>query len=98
MKQIKPNVYYVGAIDWDRQMSEARGNLDWEAMLKLAIDPEKATAYRASSLPNNKEVCTMCGDLCAVKRSREVLEDRRKRADARDQRSEVSPDADRRRE
>lgn len=63
-----------GAIDWDHKMSEARKNLDWEAMLQLAMDPEKADAYRKSSVPINKEVCTMCGDLCAVKRSRAVLE------------------------
>jgi phosphomethylpyrimidine synthase len=38
------------------------------------MDPEKATAYRESSRPINQDVCTMCGDLCAVKRSRRVLE------------------------
>lgn len=43
-------------------------------MFDLAIDPEKARAYRASSQPIDKDVCTMCGDLCAVKRSREILE------------------------
>ena len=63
-----------GAIDWDIKMSEARVGLDWDGMMKLAMDPEKAIAYRESSLPINKEVCTMCGDLCAVKRSKEVLE------------------------
>ena len=31
-----------GAADWDRQMSTARKNLDWEEMFRLAIDPEKA--------------------------------------------------------
>jgi phosphomethylpyrimidine synthase len=63
-----------GAMDWDVQMSEARKNLDWDKMLDLAMDPEKARAYRASSMPQDKEVCTMCGDLCAVKRSRKILE------------------------
>jgi phosphomethylpyrimidine synthase len=63
-----------GAIDWDIKMSEARKNLDWEKMLSLAMDPEKARAYRESSAPIDQEVCTMCGDLCAVKRSRKVLE------------------------
>lgn len=63
-----------GAIDWDNQMSEARKNLDWEKMLTLAMDPEKARAYRESSSPIDKDVCTMCGDLCAVKRSRKILE------------------------
>ena len=36
-----------GAADWDRQMSTARKNLDWEEMFRLAIDPEKARRYRA---------------------------------------------------
>ena len=63
-----------GAIDWDNAMSQARKDLDWNRMLDLAMDPEKARAYRASSQPIDQEVCTMCGDLCAVKRSRAILE------------------------
>lgn len=63
-----------GAIDWDNAMSDARNRLDWEKMLDLAMDGEKARRYRESSMPEDKEVCTMCGDLCAVKRSREILE------------------------
>ncbi|NNK02209.1 MAG: phosphomethylpyrimidine synthase ThiC [Desulfatitalea sp.] len=65
-----------GALDWDNAMSYARKELDWPRMLELAIDPEKAAAYRASSQPKDRQVCTMCGDLCAVKRSRKVLEGR----------------------
>lgn len=64
---------HPGAIDWDHQMSEARSNLDWSRMLELALDPEKAKSYRESSLPHDASVCTMCGDMCAVKRSRDVL-------------------------
>lgn len=63
-----------GAIDWDNAMSKARKELDWTKMFELAMDPEKAQAYRASSQPIDQEVCTMCGDLCAVKRSRNILE------------------------
>jgi len=63
-----------GAMDWDNAMSLARKNLDWTTMFELAMDPEKAKAYRASSQPIDQEVCTMCGDLCAVKRSRNILE------------------------
>ncbi|MDD2463756.1 MAG: phosphomethylpyrimidine synthase ThiC [Desulfobulbus sp.] len=63
-----------GAIDWDNAMSKARKELDWTKMFELAMDPEKAEAYRASSQPIDKEVCTMCGDLCALKRSRNILE------------------------
>ncbi|MGE4560358.1 MAG: phosphomethylpyrimidine synthase ThiC [Desulfobulbus sp.] len=63
-----------GAIDWDNAMSKARKELNWTKMFELAMDPEKAHAYRASSQPIDQEVCTMCGDLCAVKRSRNILE------------------------
>lgn len=63
-----------GAIDWDNAMSGARKDLNWNRMFELALDPEKAKAYRASSMPIDQEVCTMCGDLCAVKRSRAILE------------------------
>ena len=62
-----------GAADWDRAMSEARRDLDWNRMFELALDPEKARAYRASSKPIDADTCTMCGDLCAVKRSRRIL-------------------------
>jgi len=63
-----------GAIDWDNAMSKARKDLDWPRMMALAMDPEKAQAYRQSSQPIDEQVCTMCGDLCAVKRSRDILE------------------------
>ena len=63
-----------GAMAWDNAMSQARKDLNWEKMFDLAMDPEKARAYRASSKPIDQEVCTMCGDLCAVKRSRAILE------------------------
>jgi len=63
-----------GAMEWDNAMSQARKDLDWNRMFDLALDPEKARAYRASSQPLDQEVCTMCGDLCAVKRSRAILE------------------------
>jgi phosphomethylpyrimidine synthase len=65
-----------GAIDWDNAMSHARKELDWPRMIELSMDPEKARAYRESSRPIDQEVCTMCGDLCAVKRSRQILEGR----------------------
>lgn len=63
-----------GAIEWDHQMSRARSNLDWNRMMELAMDPEKAKAYRDASQPYDESVCTMCGDMCAVKRSRNVLD------------------------
>ncbi len=57
----------------DHKMSKARGELDWEGQFACAIDPEKARAYRKSSEPVEKSVCTMCGDFCAVKRTKDLL-------------------------
>jgi phosphomethylpyrimidine synthase len=71
----------TGAIDWDHQMSEARRDLDWDRMLNLAMDPEKFKNYRESSMPYDASVCSMCGDMCAVKRSRKVLGDRQGNSD-----------------
>ncbi|HTS01802.1 MAG TPA: phosphomethylpyrimidine synthase ThiC [Thermoanaerobaculia bacterium] len=62
-----------GAQDWDDRMSRARHDLDWEKMFALAIDPEKARRYRAESLPEDEDTCTMCGRLCAVRTMNEAL-------------------------
>ncbi|MCP4176990.1 MAG: phosphomethylpyrimidine synthase ThiC [bacterium] len=57
-----------GAIDWDIKMSSARGSLNWKEMLRNSIDPDKAEEYRNSALPKDSDVCSMCGDLCPIKR------------------------------
>lgn len=57
-----------GAIERDRQMSIYRRDLNWEGMLSQAIDPD--WARERVSLTSDKETCTMCGELCAVKLSR----------------------------
>ena len=63
-----------GAADWDNAMSLARKKLDWEEMFKLAIDPEKARRYRASSKPEKEDTCSMCGNFCAVKNMNRILD------------------------
>lgn len=63
-----------GAKEWDDEMSRARRTLDWDKMLRLAIDPVVARKIRESSLPTeDKETCTMCGEFCAVKRIGEII-------------------------
>ncbi|WP_343343653.1 phosphomethylpyrimidine synthase ThiC [Terrisporobacter petrolearius] len=62
-----------GATDWDNEISEARRNLDWEKMFNLAIDSEKARRYRTESKPENKDTCTMCGKMCAVRNINKIL-------------------------
>jgi len=58
---------------WDYEMGTARQELDWEKMFSLAIDPEKAKRYRAESLPQHKDSCTMCGKMCAVRNMNKVI-------------------------
>ena len=35
--------------------------------MALALDPAKARQIRAERSPNTSDVCTMCGDYCAMK-------------------------------
>ncbi len=55
-----------GAMERDIEMSRYRKALNWEGMLKLALDPDLPRKRRAQSENNEKSVCTMCGELCAV--------------------------------
>ncbi len=61
-----------GAIERDNAMARCRKKLDWEGQIALAIDPEKARALRESSRPADSEVCTMCGEFCAIKVTRKA--------------------------
>jgi phosphomethylpyrimidine synthase len=63
-----------GARHWDDTMARARAALDWEKMLKISMDPEKARRYRESSIPEHEDSCTMCGKMCAVRNMNRVLE------------------------
>lgn len=56
-----------GARDWDDAMSRARHARDWDTMLDLAIDPAAARASREQALPSESDVCSMCGEFCALR-------------------------------
>lgn len=66
------------AADWDRQMSQARKDLDWQAQLELCIDPVKATAIRNKRSKPAEEACSMCSSYCAMKVVEEYLDSRKK--------------------
>lgn len=57
-----------GAIEWDKEMSLYRSKRNWKMQIKKSIDPVKAKQYRISSVPNRKDVCTMCSDFCSMKK------------------------------
>ncbi|MBP2638199.1 MAG: bzaF [Firmicutes bacterium] len=62
-----------GARDWDNQMSAARADVNFPRMIELAIDPEKARAYREESKPECEDTCTMCGKMCPMKNMKKLL-------------------------
>lgn len=59
------------AVARERAMAQARKALDWDAQIRLALDSEKARAYRAESEIGADAVCTMCGEFCAIRRVNE---------------------------
>ncbi|MFA5104916.1 MAG: phosphomethylpyrimidine synthase ThiC [Candidatus Margulisiibacteriota bacterium] len=56
-----------GAKERDLEMSKARKALNWGKQIMLAIDPVKAKQYHDKLSSKRKDVCTMCGDYCAMK-------------------------------
>jgi phosphomethylpyrimidine synthase len=54
-----------GANEWDRKMSVARKNLDWEEQARLSLDPEHARQVHCRHATMGS-ACSMCGDFCAM--------------------------------
>ena len=63
-----------GARDADNQMAEARHVMDWDRMFEIAIDGEKAREYFESTPPADRQTCSMCGKMCAVRTTTMILE------------------------
>jgi len=64
------------AIEQDIEMSKARKAFDWERQIELSIDPEKARRYHEEGKSGEKDVCTMCGEFCAIKRVKDFFNHR----------------------
>ncbi|MDR2687270.1 MAG: phosphomethylpyrimidine synthase ThiC [Oscillospiraceae bacterium] len=62
-----------GAREIDDKMSDARRRVDWEAMYSLAIDPERAREYHDSLPPSERDTCSMCGKMCAMRTVNQIL-------------------------
>ena len=63
-----------GAADLDDRMADARASFDWEGQFRLCLDPATARRIRGEALPEDGDVCSMCGHLCALKTSRRTLQ------------------------
>lgn len=62
-----------GARDWDTEMSRARKELNWGKQIQLSIDPQKAKEIHEKRKSKSDDVCSMCGEFCAMKISSEAL-------------------------
>ncbi|MHB9036563.1 MAG: phosphomethylpyrimidine synthase ThiC [Armatimonadota bacterium] len=62
-----------GAKEWDLEMSKARKARDWNRQIDLAIDPVRARELRDQRSGGSEDVCSMCGELCAMKVVEEYL-------------------------
>jgi phosphomethylpyrimidine synthase len=56
-----------GAIEKDIQMAKCRKNLDWEGQAALSFNPEMVRQWRSQLPPSVSEVCSMCGEFCAIR-------------------------------
>jgi len=65
-----------GAIDIDIAMAKRRKALDWDGQTALCLDPERVKKWRAEVPPTESEVCSMCGEFCAIKTVEEALKKR----------------------
>jgi phosphomethylpyrimidine synthase len=63
----------AGALDWDISMAKARKALDWESQLSMAIDPNTARKLRETGAPCSEDVCSMCGQYCAIQLVNKLL-------------------------
>lgn len=62
-----------GAINWDHRVSMARADLDWRKMIALSLDPSRASEVFSFGRSQTEGVCTMCGEFCAIRKSKESL-------------------------
>jgi len=50
----------------DLAMAEARRDLNWDRQMELALDPQRARKVRQDRNPVPQDVCSMCGEFCAI--------------------------------
>jgi len=56
-----------GAMDRDIAMAKCRKALDWNGQIGLSLNPDKVREWRAEVPPTETEVCSMCGEFCAIR-------------------------------
>ncbi|NYB50987.1 MAG: phosphomethylpyrimidine synthase [Methanobacteriaceae archaeon] len=62
-------------VAWKKEldMANARRNFDWEKQYQLAFDPEKPRKCRERKPTPESDMCSMCGEYCALRMVRDNL-------------------------
>ncbi|MDP1551499.1 MAG: phosphomethylpyrimidine synthase [Methanobacteriaceae archaeon] len=55
----------------ERKMSHARRNFDWEKQFELSFDSEKPKKFRKNCSVEEDDMCSMCGEYCALRLARD---------------------------
>ncbi len=55
------------ALEKDRKMARCRKTLDWDGQMALSFNPARVRNWRAEVPPSDSEVCSMCGEFCAIR-------------------------------
>ena len=60
---------------WDKEieMARARKQFDWEKQFELAFDHDKPDRYRKRKPVHGDDMCTMCGEFCAIRLVRDNI-------------------------
>lgn len=58
---------HKGAWKRELEMAHARKNFDWEKQYQLAFDPDKPKKCRERKPTAENDMCTMCGEYCALR-------------------------------
>ncbi|MGB9741599.1 MAG: phosphomethylpyrimidine synthase ThiC [bacterium] len=66
---------HPGAMNRDHQVSKYRAGLRWNEMINYSIDPERARTIFSIQASRTEGACTMCGEFCAVRKTKETLYD-----------------------
>lgn len=61
------------AIEKDRMMAACRKKLDWNGQIALSFNPDRVREWRAEIPPTEEEVCSMCGEFCAIRTVEKAL-------------------------
>jgi phosphomethylpyrimidine synthase len=66
-----------GAMDADLKMARCRKALDWNGQIGLSLNPDKVREWRAEVPPTESDVCSMCGEFCAIRTVERALKKER---------------------